>query len=358
MEDKLKEPLNFSVPYNNNPELLPELFKLNEESPNQIQEIFLCAPQEHFGSGRITSPVDFNEFKAAIKQIHDHSIKANLLMNSTCEGSRWYSQDTIKETMKLIGEIHESLGVKAITIANPLYITEVRKNFPNIEITASVLSDIDCVQRALIFRDAGADIICPDANINRDLDLLAKIKKATGARLKLLINEGCLYKCPFRKFHFNATSHVSQEVSYGIPEVSFADFFGAGVRVIARENSQLLKSGWIRPEDSRHYSQIADCFKLAGRGQLNSFIIRSTRAYMNESWNGDMLDLVTGCSKRFSLANGAYLDNERLGECGFFEKVLACDKDCTRCNYCDELTRKLVKTGVMTQAKLQDMGRA
>jgi collagenase-like PrtC family protease len=358
MEEKVKNPLEFSVPYNNSPDLLLALCKLNEESRNNIKEIFLCAPQEYFGSGRITSLVNIDEFRATIKQIHDYGIQVNLVMNSTCDGSQWYSQDTIQATMKVIGEVHESLCVKAITIANPLYIAEVRKNFPNIEITASVLGDIDCVQRAVIYRDAGADIICPDVNINRNLNLLEKLKKATGARLKLLINEGCIYKCPFRKFHFNATSHVSKEIDECIPEVSFADFFGAGISVITKENSQLLKSCWIRPENLRLYGGITNYFKIAGRAQLNSFIIRSAQAYLDERWSGDMLDLVTGCSKRFSLAYGAYLDNERLGESGFFEKILTCDEDCTRCNYCEELARDLVKLGVMTQAKFQDTGRA
>jgi hypothetical protein len=34
--------------------------------------------------------------------------------------------------------------------------------------------DIDCVQKAIIFRKAGADVITPDVNINRDLTLLKK----------------------------------------------------------------------------------------------------------------------------------------------------------------------------------------
>ena len=358
MEDKDKTALDFSVPYNNNPELLPELFKLNEQSGNSIREIFLCAPQEHFGSGRVTRPVTSEEFTETVKRIHEHGIQTNLVMNSTCEGSRWYSREVMRATMELVRECHEGLGVRAITIANPLYVSEVRKNFPDIEICASVLGDIDCVQRAVIYREAGADVISTDTNINRNLELLEKIKEATGARLKLLVNEGCLYKCPFRKFHFNATSHVSKEIAEGIDDVSFADFFGAGIGVIARNHSQLLKSCWIRPEDLRRYSGITSYFKVVGRAQLNSFIIRSTRAYLNESWDGDMLDIVTGCSKRFSMINGAYLDNEKLGECGFFDKVTSCYNDCSRCSYCDELAKKLVKLGVMTKAKLQDMDKA
>jgi collagenase-like PrtC family protease len=86
---------------------------------------------------------------------------------------------------------------------------------PDIEICASVLGDIDCVQRAVIYRKAGADVITPDVNINRDLKLLKQIKEATNAELKLMVNEGCLYKCPFRKFHFTCIPHFPNRLIYG-----------------------------------------------------------------------------------------------------------------------------------------------
>ena len=41
-----------------------------------------------------------------------------------------------------------------------------------------------------------------------------------------------------------------------------------------------------------------------------------------------------------SLAYGAYLDNEKLGENRFFEKVTSCDNNCEQCGYCDELVKK------------------
>jgi hypothetical protein len=31
-------------------------------------------------------------------------------------------------------------------------------------------------------------------------------------------------------------------------------------------------------------------------------------------WDGDVLDLVSGCCKRFSMNEGAYLDNIALGK--------------------------------------------
>ena len=349
------ENLEFSVPYNNDPETLEELFKLKRLGNNKIAEVYLSGPQEYSGSGRIVPEIDINEFIELVDRIHKEELRVNLILNSTCEGSDWYSQKVVNSTMEYLRQVHEEHGVEAITIANPLYISKVRERFPDIEICASVLGNIDCVQRAVIYRKAGADIITPDVNINRNLGLLKEIKEATNAKLKLLVNEGCLYKCPFRQFHFNAKSHVSKEVSKAGIDVSFADFFGAGTQVIREDLSQLLKSCWIRPEDIRRYAEITTYFKLVCRAQLRSFVIRAARAYLEESWDGDLLDLVSGCSKRFSINEGAYLDNKSLGKYRFFEMVTTCDNRCGQCGYCEDLSEKLIELGVYTPEKGEDV---
>ena len=73
---------------------------------------------------------------------------------------------------------------------------QIRRRLPDIEICASVLADIDCVQRAKLCTRAGADILTPDVNINRDLELLEEIRDTTGAELKLMVNEGCYINAP------------------------------------------------------------------------------------------------------------------------------------------------------------------
>jgi collagenase-like PrtC family protease len=351
------EALEFSVPYNGDSDLLPELFKMKNLNNNRIKEIFLSGPQEYSGSGRIMRTIDYDEFAQIVHKIHAEGIQVNLVFNSTCEGSEWYSPEVINSTMQYLDRVHNELGIKSITIANPLYIKAVRERFPDMEICASVLCDIDCMQRAAIFNDLGVDIISTDVNINRDLGLLEEIKDCTNTRLRLLVNEGCLYRCPFRKFHFNATSHVSKEINKGVKDVSFANFLGLGTGVIIKDHSQLLKSCWIRPEDLRKYGKITNFFKIVDRAQLSSFIIRATKAYMEESWDGDLLDIVSGCSKRYGMMYGAYLDNESLGKYNFFEKVTSCNRNCRHCSYCDELSAKLIKLGITTQAKLADIKR-
>ena len=170
-----------------------------------------------------------------------------------------------------------------------------------------------------------------------------------------MVNEGCLYKCPFRKFHFNATSHASKEVGGARFDASFADFFGSCNPVISEDHSQILKSGWIRPEDLRKYGEITSFFKIVGRSQLSGMVIRSIKAYLEESWSGDLLDILCASIKRFSLTYGAYLDNESLDKYKFFEKVTSCGHMCSQCSYCEDIANELIGLGVYTAEKAEDM---
>ncbi len=349
--------IDFSVPYNNDPETLAEIFRLKERNGNRVAEIYLSGPQEFSGAGRIVPEMEFGDFADLAGKIHGKGIRVNLLLNSICEGADWYSPAVLRSTMDYLRRAHEDHGIEAITIANPLYIREVRKRFPAMEICASVLGDIDCVQKAIIYRKAGADVITPHVDINRDLQLLVKIKKATGARIKLMVNEGCLFRCPFRKFHFNYISHQSRKPNMKRGVKAEDNVFSLNCIQLSKSDlSQTLKSCWIRPEDLRKYGLITNCFKLVGRTSSKSMLLRSVKAYMDESWNGDLLELMAGNLYSLSMSQLMHLDNKSLEDAGFFEKIISCDKECSECDYCGNLVERLIRRGLFTPAKLEDLG--
>jgi collagenase-like PrtC family protease len=328
--------LEFSIPYNDDPATLNEIFKSKNLNNNRIREVYLSGPQEYSGSGRITSMQGMDRFIETVKKIHHNGLRVNLVMNTTCEGSDWYSMKTVKKIMEYLAKAHGDYGVETVTLVNPILMKLIRKNFPDLEICASVLSEIDCVQRAILFKKAGADVVTPDMNINRNLKLLKEIKDITGLKIKPMVNEGCLYKCPFRRFHFNYVSHASKEVK---DEPSI--FFDNCVAVSAHDPSQVLKSCWIRPEDLQKYGEITSYFKIVGRSTPMNKVMRCIKAYMQESWEGGLLDIMCDSFAVFNSQYGVYLDNKSLDKYGFFEKVTSCNKECHKCNYCDELSRKL-----------------
>ncbi|MDD5703971.1 MAG: hypothetical protein PHU23_18215 [Dehalococcoidales bacterium] len=344
--------LEFSVPYNNDPETLEEIFRINRMNINSVREVYLSGPQTYSGAGREVPEMSNNEFIELIDRIHAEGIQTNLILNSTCEGGDWYTPERMGATMEYIGQMHHGHGLGTVTIANPIYIKEVRREFPTINICASVLGDIDCIERAVIISEAGANVITPDININRNLKLLKHIREVTGTELKLMVNEGCLYKCPYRKFHFNYTSHRSRELG----KVHNALFLEHCLNVTEKDHSQILKSGWIRPEDTRRYEEITSFFKIVDRIQPRNMVIRCVKAYLEESWDGDLLDILSASLCSFGLKHAASLDNKSLDKYKFFEKVTSCDRNCGQCSYCVDIAQKLVKLGKLTREKLEDIG--
>jgi len=349
--------LEFSVPYNNDPDSLHEIFRLKEHHGNRIREIYLSGPQEFSGAGRITPELSFDEFAMVAHLIHDHGIRVNLVLNSVCEGSEWYSPGVLNSTMEFLRRAHQDHGIEAVTIANILYIREVRRRFPQIEITVSVLGDVDCVQKAIIARKAGADVITPHVDINRDLSLLKKIREKTGAEIKLMVNEGCLFQCAFRKFHFNYISHKSRKPGPGKESRAEDNVFSINCMQLSRNDlSQIFKSAWIRPEDAGRYGGISRYFKVVGRTSSKSMLLRSVEAYMSESWDGDLLELMAGNLYSVGMSHLLHLNNKSLDETGFFDKATSCDKECSECDYCAALAEKLVRRGVFTPVKIADLG--
>ncbi len=341
----------FSIPYTGDTGALEGLFRLKNSNSNCIKEIYLSGPQTFSGSGRVTPEVDEAQFIGTVDKIHKAGLRVNLVMNSVCEGQEWYEPKVVSAKADFLKRMHEEHGLEGVTIANPIYIIEVKRCCPDLEIHASVLGDIDCIQRAVMYSEVGADVITPDASINRNLELLKEIKRVTNKKLKLMVNEGCLYKCPFRKFHFNYISHSSKEMGEYVEDY----FFDNCVSKTMSDPSQIFKSGWIRPEDIEKYAEITGFFKIVGRMGAPSFIERATKAYLKQSWDGDLLDILSSSMHQFGLHTCAYVDNKGLDRYKLFEKVTSCNYQCSNCTYCHNLAEKLVQFNIITRGKLEDV---
>jgi len=165
----------------------------------------------------------------------------------------------------------------------------------------------------------GVDVLTLDRDINRNLDLIKEIKEKTGLKIKLLLNEGCLRNCPFRNIHFNVISHNSDTNEFDKR---------ACITVLRKHPEKFFQIPFIRPEDLKHYKGIVDCFKLGTRTMSTANILFVLEVYTNESYDGDLLFLLTG---KGIFECFSEIDNKLLGE-DFFEKI----KD-------DDYAKELVK---------------
>ena len=358
--------MEFSVPYNGDIDLIPQLAELKEHNGHRIREIFLSGPQENGASGRIANNGDADQFMETVDLMHELGFRVNLVMNSTCRGIAEYSDGFAEYLQGYVGFMVNDLGIEAFTVANPYTLAQVREAAPDVEISASVLADVDCAERAQAFRRLGANVVTPETCVNRDLEALRRIHDEGGLELKVMVNEGCLFKCPYRKYHFNAMSHISDNASrigHGLTMENFKaqvdvvagkTFFNMCGADIQQDHSLALKSGWIRPEDLRAYEGVANFFKISGRTCPTHVVVRMVRAYMEERWDGDLLDIMDSSLRTQSVTFGARLDNNALGEAHFIDHVLNCSHNCPECGFCDRLAETVFSYGELTESKLRD----
>jgi collagenase-like PrtC family protease len=318
-----------SVPYVDEKDYLDLLF---ESSPKGIAEVYLGLPSRYAASGRAVYYRDV-DYGSVVKKCHDNGAKVNVLVNSSCDGLEPYTGEGLNNLIMILRKVVSS-GIDVVTVANPIYIPKIKDNF-DVEIKASIISRVNSVQGAILFERLGADAINLDRDINRDLALMKEIREATGCRISILVNEGCLFHCPLKHFHDNMIGHLSRIPPTQRTHLEVNPFAAFCTLIKERDVSQILKSPWVRPEDLRHYDRLVDSFKISGRELPMESVLKIVSAYMRRRYDGNLMDLLNAKTPKVSIPNRS-LD-------GFFERVTSCNKNCGECDYCGSLAKRIAK---------------
>lgn len=270
-----------------------------------------------------------------------------VLLNARVASSSCY-RDTM-ELRQLAGRLDDLLAVgqlDGVVIADFFLLEAIGRYAPEIaaglEAVPSVnclLSSFDRVQAVVEtiadsgFRLPGRIPLAPA--LNRQPRLLRETVVACrqafpDIRIELLVNEGCLYQCPFKLSHDAGIAVNCQgKASWDLPEA-------LGCIAALRANpARLFKSPFIRPEDLGHYRQTADLFKICGRTLGPAFLRQTVGSYINGRHEGNLLDLLDAIEW---LSRELFIDNSLL-PADFLDTVVACDKQCAACGICENLLR-------------------
>ncbi|HHL35560.1 MAG TPA: hypothetical protein ENJ30_14470 [Desulfobulbaceae bacterium] len=188
-----------------------------------------------------------------------------------------------------------------------------------------------------LFRQPGKILL--DRSLNRNLDQLAHTirlirEKIPGIQIEVLANEGCLFRCPFK---------LSHDAYIGLANVSGKDStfrlnreLGC-VRLLGNEPYRILRSPFIRPEDTETYLCHVDTIKLCGRTLGGEFLQNVIQAYIARRYEGNLLDLLDAAHW---LAEYLHVDNSMLSF-DLVDMLSLCDGDCNRCGFCQELFQSI-----------------
>ena len=349
-----------------------------------VDALFGKLPFDIVGGARpgfVLPQVNRDYVKRYIHACHEKGLEFSYLLNAPCLGNLHYSRKGYGQLIELIEWVDES-GADAVTVGIPYLVDLVRKRFPRLKIKVSTIARVNTVRKALQYEDMGVEEIIIDEHINREFKNLEAIRKAVKCNLELIVNNICLWQCPYNFEHVNHDGHASRKGE----EEAYCYLQYPGYLCLYRkltEPVELLKSPWIRPEDLPHYETIGyDHFKITERFKRTPLLLEHVKAYENRRYDGNVLDLftlprkgaftplhleyfikpehvdilkVSELGKVFDLEvrDLIQMDNRKLD--GFIEhfKTKDCNEtSCSSCRYCETMFEKMavVKEGELKKA--------
>jgi len=237
-----------------------------------------CDPYETVLPDYTLPRLKINKLKDYIKYSHDSGIKFDYVMN--------HPYLTLnKERMSFLDKLND-IKVDIITLTSPEIISFVKRQYP-IKISTSVACNIDSLDKAMIYKELGCNIVCICHSKNYDLEFINLVKSKTGLAIKILVNNICLSGCPYVQEHFEKVDYFEKQIIKCLK--------------IKLNNIDVLKrGGFIHPNDIKKYEDLGvDFLKIGGRTKPSGWIANCVEAYAKRNYNGNC----------FSLANVHVLEN-------------------------------------------------
>ncbi len=358
--------MKLAVPCRFEFDLLDRLNEINRKY-GTIHEVFGAIPDSVVGHGRTTAgielfgKVDMHRVKEFTERAHSMGIEVNYLLNAQCLGNTEYTEEGRVAIMKYLESIYNA-NVDSVTIAIPLLADIIKREFPGLKIVVSVISEANNPHRVALWKKLGVNRINIDYDSNRDFKRIKSIAQNAKIDLELLLNDGCLFFCPFQKYHRVLSSHGSKT---NTPKRNYIDYCLLKCAIERSDNPvEIIRGPWIRPEDMKFYEDMfgIHLFKISGRYQPVDWIVNVAEAYSRRSYEGNFMDLlsltyptlaahrvivpVLNSDNSLATPPKVYIDNKKLNR--FFEhivKIGGCgdDSQCEVCRYCEKTAQEVVE---------------
>jgi len=339
-----------------------------------VHTVFGKLQRDLVGGGRPSSilpAVDWSDMVRHIALAHDLGFCFNYLWNATSLADAEYSPSYVVEMEEQLRRLVD-IGIDGLVVGLPWMIGLAKQVAPDLDVTVSSLIDVVSPREAKQFEAMGADAIVLHHAVNRDFQVLAEIRASVRCDLELIVNNSCVYQCPYSNCHHVSPSFHSR--THSLPLLEYELFWCAGRH--SRDGAEIIRSRWIRPEDLRVYEERGyDRFKIAGRGRDTAWLLRAARAYAARSYPGDLADIISMSQhaplrlarQRAAEGQGRHagewaaiaedlapvehlgVDNRGIPE-DFIQFFTAHDCNtlsCRTCGYCEQVAKKAVR-GVRT----------
>jgi len=309
--------------------------------PGAVAEVYFALPAE--ASGRAPLGLDdawsvddaWKAMGSDLSELAEKGVQAVLLLNSSCYGAEAMSFALEERVRRGVALVEQFIPLSAVTTTSLAIARQFKREFPRIEVRASVNMRVGSVAAMAHLADS-FDGYYLKRELNRSPSQITALKAwcdAHGKSLHLLANSGCLYDCAYQTFHDNLVAHEGEArqqpgrpLAYPAPCWEFLEK--------PERWPWLLRNCWIRPEDIHHYEAWFSTVKLATR--VHPRPQKVLGAYVRGRYHGNVLDLLE--PGHSALPGMPYLDNSRF-PADWYERTADCGHDCELCSTCAEVFR-------------------
>jgi len=335
--------MHLSVATNWDIELLDGLKELSH-----VKNVFGKMPLDIIGGGRahqVLPTIDKEGVKRHVEEAHKRGLTFTYLLNANCLGNIEHKPEEQGKIYNFLGWLSD-IEVDAVTLTNPILIRLVKKSFPKLKIGVSVYNQVIDVWMACIFEDQGCDYIEVSYFINREFEMLKKIREKVKCELHLLVQNACLYFCPGATEHSCFMSHISN-----IKQNLLVEYYSNNcILKRLKEPEEYIKSRWIRPEDLKYYEELGfHCFKIINSSKSTPWLLNAVKAYNGRKYEGNLVNILSLEYQNidplvFQKVGYPYIDNQALdGFLEWFKKVNCRLISCKDCGYCKRVADKVIK---------------
>lgn len=355
----------YSVPADFKEATVKRIYELNERTKDsKVVEFYGQITDGGMHSGRSLDslpPINLSQLERYTKDLLDYGMRFNYTINQSCSSNTEFSKKGRENMIALLKDLR-NIGINDLTIALPSAMEIALECFPDMNVKASAICEINSVYKAEFYKALGVSRIVIDPDIVRDFELLKRIYDVFGEGIEVIATNTCMRNCPYKMFHYNNSAHGgdSTEDTDVKEYYEYRCFYQT-----AGKPHYILNTNWVRPEDIHLYSNIGvSHYKIDGRSHIHKGdILKTLEVYFKESFDGNLFDLFYFFQEESN--EMMYLDNKSLNGFvdRFYESPHFCKNICENCNYCmgyfekSESTKKSYKLRSKTAAMLKQNDR-
>ena len=241
---------------------------------------------------------------------------------------KYDTEDELKNFVISLAQAANRYQLEGLILSDYRIAVLLHALLPELEIHTSCNAYQWNLRQMEIWREkCGATVFNPPREILHVPDRLKQMHDF-GYKLKCLINEACLMGCP-NSFNHN----LSIAMQCGAPILSCCQ---NGI-------ADLFRANWILPRWQKHYDELVDIYKIAGRNSAGDYPFKCMDAYLTENNEMPLTELVISGTAMFACRMLPQEVLQRITLDRVPDKLLTCEcNSCEDCKLCHSILASLI----------------